>query len=67
MQSLGWRGADAVVDAGDFVAFAIGFLVDEVISAFGLSDGAIAWTAGEEQREKAAALLQTWRTRQTCD
>jgi hypothetical protein len=39
MQSLGWRGADAVVDAGDFVAFAIGFLVDEVASAFGLSDG----------------------------
>jgi hypothetical protein len=59
---LGWRGTDVVADAGDFVALGVALLIDEVVSAFGLSDGVIAWTVGKEQRRKAAESLQAWRS-----
>jgi hypothetical protein len=62
---LGWRGTDIVADAGDLVALGVGPLIDEVVSVFGLSDGVIAWAAGEDARRSAAEVLQAWRVRQT--
>ena len=61
---LGWRGTDVVADAGDLVVVGVGPLIDEVVSAFELSDGVIAWAAGEGDRQKAAEILEAWRARQ---
>jgi hypothetical protein len=50
-------GIGVVADGGDVVALGVCALIDEVISAFGLSDGVVAWAADEESRRKAAEIL----------
>jgi hypothetical protein len=61
---LGWRGTDIAADIGDFVELGAGPLIDEIISAFGLSDGAIAWSAGADVQQNAAKVLQFWRSQE---
>ena len=58
-----WCGIDVIADAGDLVASGVCPLIDEVVSAFGISDGMIAWAAGEEARRSAAEILEAWRAR----
>lgn len=61
---LGWRGTDVIADAGDVVTLGVRPLIDEVVSACGLSKEAIGWAAGEEARRSAAEILEAWRARQ---
>jgi hypothetical protein len=45
------------VDGADVVSFGVSALVDEVISALGLSQNAVAWKASEDSRQSVGRIL----------
>ena len=57
IKHLGVPGPDLVVDGADVVSFGVSALVDEVISALGLSQNAVAWKASEDIRQRVAQML----------
>jgi hypothetical protein len=56
-------GPDFAVDVADVVTFGVSRLIDEVLSALGLSESAVAWNADENTRQSAAPILTAWRAR----
>jgi hypothetical protein len=57
IKQTGVRGPYLVVDGADVIGFGVSALVDEVVSALGLSESAVAWKAGEDIRQSVAQIL----------
>jgi hypothetical protein len=51
IKHLGVPGPHLLADGADIVSFGVSALVDEVISALGLSRSAVAWEASEDIRQ----------------
>jgi hypothetical protein len=56
-------GPDLAVDVADVVTFGVSPLIDEVLSALGLSESAVAWKGDENTCQSAAQVLTAWRAR----
>lgn len=64
-KSINVLGSDIIADAGDVLAVGGEPLINEAITAFGLSKNMLAWSAGEDLRQIAANIVEFLTARAT--
>jgi hypothetical protein len=64
IKHFGRPGPELFVDGADIVSLGVSALVDEVVSALGLSQSAVAWKASEDIRQSPELkAVADWRAR----